>query len=80
MEKSTRQKSKINIGAGPGFAASNQGGGHSAGAAKPGSRVKAGNSKRHSGGNYGIMKMSSERCVEEIKNAFKTSASIEAKQ
>jgi len=53
-------------------------GGFSSGAAKPTSLIKAGNIKRQSGGAYGVNKMSSDHCVEEIKNAFKTSALMDA--
>lgn len=60
MDKSTRRsKNNINMSSGPSYSATNTGG-FSAGAAKPGNRVKAASGKRLSGGSYGITKMSSD--------------------
>ena len=53
----TEQKIKMNNGGTYGAAAR---GGFSAGAAKPGSRVKAGSIKRHSEGQHIVTKMSSD--------------------
>ena len=74
MEKSVRQKSKSSIN-GSSFANNTTAQGSAA--SKPSSRVKNAPGKRPSGSFYGA-NLNSAQCVEEIKNAFKTSASIDA--
>ena len=73
MEKATRQKSKSSIKNG----SANPNPVHSAGPNKASSRGSRAPGKRPSGGSYGGAKLSSDNCLEEIKNTFETTATNE---